>query len=119
MVNPGEWVTDTLWLMTSIALIICVINGIAGLVDRSKRPENQQNLEIAHLRTEITEIKTKLDKFSEYFDNDDKRIRALEEGNRVTMKTLLALSRHSIDGNHTDELQEASKELNQYLIDNK
>ncbi len=119
MANPNEWLTDTLWLMTSVLLVINVINAIFGIVDRSKRPEQRQNDEIAGIKLEVSEIKRKLEKFDEYFDNDDNRIKTLEAGNRVTQQMLLALARHSIDGNHIDELQKASDKLNYYLVHGK
>jgi hypothetical protein len=45
-----------------------------------------------------------------------KRIEAIEEGNKVTQRALLALLNHAIDGNDVDEIKEASKKLNEYLL---
>jgi hypothetical protein len=64
-----------------------------------------------------------LKKHDELLDNDNKRLkvleerqRALEEGNKVLMKSMLALMSHEIDGNHAEELKLARDDLQEYLI---
>ena len=49
-------------------------------------------------------------------DNSE-RIEALEAGNRVIMKALVAIMSHEINGNSVDKLQKAMSDLNEYLID--
>ena len=49
-------------------------------------------------------------------DNDNKRIKILEDGNRVTQMALLALMSHAINGDDIDKLTEAKTKLEQYLI---
>ena len=53
---------------------------------------------------------------SEKLDNDHKRLKELEESNKVIMHSLLAIMSHELDGNHTTELQRAHDELKEYLI---
>ena len=60
---------------------------------------------------------------NEMLDNDNKRLKALEEGrreqdmtNKIIMKSLLAIMSHEIDGNHTEQLRMAKGELEEYLI---
>lgn len=60
---------------------------------------------------------------SQQLDNDNKRLRILEEkqaemeeGQRILMKSMLALLSHAIDGNHTDGLRQAKDDLQEYLI---
>lgn len=50
-------------------------------------------------------------------DNDNKRIKSLEDGNRVVCKALMALLSHEINGNSNDKLQKALSDLNDYLIE--
>lgn len=57
-----------------------------------------------------------LKKHSEQLDNDNKRLKELEEGNRVIMQAMLALMSHALDGNHTEELRKAHDDLKEYLI---
>ena len=53
---------------------------------------------------------------SEKLDNDHKRLKELEESNKVIMHSLLAIMSHELDGNHTTELRKAHDELEKYLI---
>lgn len=48
--------------------------------------------------------------------NDNKRLNELEESNRIMMQSMLAIMSHLIDGNHTDQLQKARDDLQEYLI---
>ena len=50
------------------------------------------------------------------FDNDNKRLKALEEGNRITQEALLALLGHAKDGNNTEQIIKAENDMKQYLI---
>ena len=54
--------------------------------------------------------------YDEFFRNDKARLDAIEEGNRVTQKALLALLSHGIDGNDVDSMRQAKGELEEYLI---
>lgn len=50
-------------------------------------------------------------------ETDHKRIKSLEDGNRVVCKALMALLSHEINGNSNDKLQKALSDLNDYLIE--
>lgn len=82
---------------------------IAALISKMKAPNERQNLR-------LDQIETRLDKLSNYLDNDNIRIKAIEEGNKVTQKAILALMSHAINGNDTQKLTEAKNSLEQYLI---
>lgn len=56
------------------------------------------------------EVDTKL-------DSDNKRIKRLEDGNRVQCRALMALLSHEINGNSNDKLEKALNELNEYLLE--
>lgn len=49
-------------------------------------------------------------------DNDNKRLKELEEGNKVMMQAMLAMMSHELDGNHTEQLRQAHDALKEYLI---
>ena len=55
-------------------------------------------------------------KHQEMLDNDNKRLKELEEGNKVVMQSLLAIMSHLIDGNHTEELKKSKEMVQEYLI---
>lgn len=47
---------------------------------------------------------------------DRKHLVAIDEGNRVTQRALLALLDHGIDGDNVEQLQHAKEELQEHLI---
>ena len=63
-----------------------------------------------------TERDDKLKKHDELLDNDNKRLKELEESNKIIMQSLLALMSHELDGNHTEGLIKARNDLQEYLI---
>lgn len=46
----------------------------------------------------------------------DEQLVALKEGQRVTCEALMALLGHELHNGNADEMQEASRKLNQYLV---
>lgn len=54
--------------------------------------------------------------YDRHFDDDLKRIKTIEEGNKITQQALLALLNHAIDGNDIAEVKKASNDLTDYLI---
>lgn len=99
-------------LITLSAAAVIVINAIK----KFKEPENAQNNRIRDLEEKMDKFEDRLTKHEEYFNNDNKRLLAIEEGNRVTQKALLALMSHAINGNDVDKLKEAENSLREYLI---
>lgn len=99
-------------LITISAAVTVVINAIKKL----KEPENAQNDKIKETNERVSNIERKLESYDEFFNKDNKRIAAIEEGNRVTQKALLALMSHAINGNDVDKLKEAENALREYLI---
>jgi len=52
----------------------------------------------------------------DYLDNDNRRIKTIEAGNRITQQALLALMSHALNGNDVDKLEKARDDLQEYLI---
>ena len=63
-----------------------------------------------------TERDNKLKRHDELLDKDNKRLKELEESNKILMRSLLALMSHELDGNHTEQLKSARDDLQKYLI---
>lgn len=59
---------------------------------------------------------TRLDKHDQLLNNDDNRLKALEKSSTITMKALLALLQHGIDGNDIEGMKKVKRELEEYLI---
>ena len=102
--------TFTLTQLIQIFLTICgaiITVGGAGtvvmkMIDKRRKPNK--------------DAQEMLKKHQDLLDNDNKRLKELEEGNKVMMQAMLALMSHALDGNHTTELQRAHDDLKEYLI---
>lgn len=57
-----------------------------------------------------------LKRHQELLDNDNKRLKELEESNKIIMQSMLALMSHELDGNHKADLEKARNDLQAYLI---
>lgn len=49
-------------------------------------------------------------------DRDNKRLNALEEGNKVLCLGMLAMLNHEITGNSIEKLRNAQEQMNSYLV---
>lgn len=105
----GE-VTFTVTQLGQIFLAMCgafitvggAYNLFKGFKDRAKEPDMQRD--------------ETLKRHGEMLDRDNKRLKELEDGNKVLLQSMLALMSHELDGNHTEQLQKAKKDLEEYLI---
>lgn len=102
-------IATVLYICTAITTISAAVTVIVSWINKAKEPNARQNLR-------LDQLETKIEKISMYLDNDNVRIKAIEEGNKVTQKALLALMSHALNGNDLDKLEEAKNSLEQYLI---
>lgn len=89
---------------------------IVNLISKLKEPQKKQDDRIKALEDRADKFDGIIEKFREYFDNDDKRLKAIDEGNKITQQGLLALLKHALNGNDTQALKIAEKNLEEYLI---
>lgn len=80
-------------------------------------------------KTTVAKLEEKVSRHSEYLDNDDKRIKALEQlynNNksdledihtlmRLSIKASQALLKSNLDGNNREAVEEANTEIQNYL----
>ena len=78
---------------------------------------------IKWMRKPDTERDDKLKRHDELLDNDNKRLKVLEErqtemekSQRLLLKGMEALMRHAIDGNNKEQLQKESDNLHDYIF---
>lgn len=64
-----------------------------------------------------TERDEAIKRHAELLNNDNRRLRELEDSNKIILKSLLAIMSHELDGNHTDELEKRQAEIKEFLID--
>ena len=86
----------------SIATIAGAATVIYMLYKKAKQPDTKRD--------------ETLEKHGKLLDNDNKRLRELEDSNKIIMQSMLALMSHAIDGNHTEDLKIARDDLQKYLI---
>ena len=103
-------------LAGAIITISSAIGVLINLFTKLKEPERKQDDRIKALEDRADKFDGIIEKFREYFDNDDKRLKAIDEGNKITQTALLALLKHALNGNDTEALKVAEKNLEEYLI---
>ena len=111
-----EFWTILMGCCSALITISAAVAVIVSAVKKLKEPENVQNKKLEDISKKIDSLEARLKIHEEYFNNDNRRISAIEEGNRVTQKALLALMSHAINGNDIDELKKAQASLKEYLI---
>lgn len=115
--TPAELVSIILGICAAIVTISAAIGVIAKLIVKARAPEAEQNIRLDTIDKRLDDIDKTIATFREYFTNDDNRFKAIERSNKVTQTALLALLKHSLNGNDIDSLKEAEKSLEEYLID--
>ena len=94
-------------VITATAGAVAVIYSI---IQKAKTPNRMQN-------ERLDKHEEWLKKHDVMLDNDNKRLKSLEDGNKIIQKALLALLQHGIDGNDIEGMKKVKNELQQYLID--
>lgn len=106
---------ETVWavvagILAAVVLIGNAIDKVAKLVQAFRAPNAAQD---ARLK-ELEDWRKKVD---QALARDLHRFDALDEGERVTQRALLALLDHGIDGNNIEQMQRAKDALQNHLID--
>ena len=118
--TPAEVWQLILVICGAIITVSGAIGVIINLANKAKEPNKMQDQRIAALEEKVSDITDRLEKGDRHFDSDQERMDALErsmkETNRVIIESLQALTAHAIDGNNSQELKEAKKRLDDYLI---
>ena len=115
--TPAQLIAVIIAICGAIVTISAAIGVITKALEKIKEPETAQNK-----RLELIEIKLEthdkiLEKYQEFFTNDDNRFKSIERSNKVTQNALLALLKHALNGNDIDALKDAEKSLEAYLIE--
>ncbi len=105
--------------METFNLVVLVCAGILtlfNLVDRIISYANKPKEVTDDLKRRIEELERKTgDELKMKFDTYDNELVTIRESNAVIQRGLLALLKHSIDGNNLDGLKESEKEMTDYL----
>lgn len=107
--------------ITAIGGAIVTIGAVATIIfkvfNQIKAPEEKQNQRIQALEDKQEEQSKIIETFRTYFDNDDRRFKAIEKSNKITQGALLALLKHALNDGDKSTLKDAEKQLEDYLID--
>lgn len=101
-----EWWQTTIVIAAGVLTIFNVIDKIVSAVKAAKNP-------VDDLKKRVEDLERKI---NESYPRYDQKIIEIENGNRVVQKAILALLKHSIDGNNVEALKEAENELSNFLI---
>ena len=62
------------------------------------------------------DLKNTVARHDKILDNDDKRLKEIENSNRMILQCLLVIINHDITGNGIEKMKTARDELQEYLI---
>ena len=62
------------------------------------------------------DLKNTVARHDKLLDNDDKRLKEIENSNRMILQCLLVIINHDITGNGIEKMKTARAELQEYLI---
>lgn len=104
-------------LITAVAAAVAIV---AKLIQKWRLPNKKQNERLEEHEKRLKEVEARLEEGNRQFKADNERTSELEEDLRATtrmiIESLQALMAHALDGNNTDELSAAKKEIDNYLI---
>ena len=115
--TPAQLIALILSICGTIVTISAAIGVIVKALDKARAPEREQNKRLDDHDKRLGALEEIAVKFREYFDNDDRRFKEIEKSNKITQAALLALLKHSLNGNDKESLKNAEKSLEEYLID--
>lgn len=115
--TPSQLVTIILAVCAAIVTISAAIGVISGGLAKIKQPDLDRDKRLDTCEKRLDALDEIVNKFKEYFDNDDRRFKEIEKSNKITQSALLALLKHSISGEDLTSLKEAEKSLEAYLIE--
>lgn len=82
--------------------LITALWGVWKIVKEVKKPNNDLKAEVA--------------KHTELLDGDNKRLKEVEESNKMILQCLLVIINHDITGNGLEKMKEARDKLQDYLV---
>ena len=115
--TPAQLFALILAVCGAIVSISAAIGVIAKIIEKARAPEVEQNKRLDEHDRRLNAHDEIIEKFKEFFDNDDQRFKTIENANEIILSALLALLKHSLNGNDTASLKDAERSLEKYLIE--
>lgn len=112
-----DWVEITLAICGGIIVLMNLWNLIEQRINKTKMPTTNLEERVSLLEKKLEfEIKATFVEYDARFGRDKQKIEVIERGNEVTQQAILALLSHAIEGNNEEEMKDARKALNKYLV---
>ena len=108
--SPTQIFAAILGVCAGISTIGAAVGWIIKCVKAARAPAQKIN-------DRLTALEAQQKVHAGYLDRDNMRFEAIEKGERVTQRALLALLKHGIDGNDIEGMKRAERELQEYLIE--
>lgn len=101
------------------AIVTCgaVVALFIKLINKIKAPETEQNQRIKILEDENKVRKEEIQKLSIRLQTGDNNFKELEKTQKIILRSLQALLRHSLGSDDPGALKVAMKELDDFLVD--
>lgn len=114
--TPAELIGFITAICGAVVSVGAVVTLIVKLSDKLKAPEKAQDARIELIELKLENHEKVLEKYQEFFTNDDNRFKNIERSNKIIQGALLALLKHALNGNDVNSLKDAEKALEEYLI---
>jgi hypothetical protein len=115
--TPAQLIALILAVCGAIVTISAAFGVVTKMLEKAKEPEKTQNARLELIELKLENHDKILEKYQEFFTNDDNRFKSIERSNKITQGALLALLKHALNGNDVNSLKDAEKALEDYLID--
>lgn len=110
----GSLTTAEIWAgVLAVASAIVLLSNAAEKISKAIQAAKAPNARQDDRLKELEEWRKGVD---QALARDLKRFDALDDGERVTQRALLALLDHGIDGNNIEQMQHAKEALQNHLI---
>lgn len=86
---------------------VCYIGKAVGWI---RKPEVQKSIM-------LEDHEKRISKLEELTEKDYEEIKTLEKEVKMLLKATLAIMKHDVDGNNTEELKRTQKDIESYLLD--
>lgn len=107
--TPAQLWSGLVVFSGGLAAIAGAIALIAKAINMLKAPNKHQD-------ERLTELEKKTKEHDGMLDNDNRRLKDLEEGKRIEHRALLALLKHGIDNNNIAAMKASTEEIQEYLL---
>ena len=115
--TPAQLVGFITAIGGAVTAIGAMVAMIIKLFKKIKQPEVEQNKRIKILEDENKARKEEIEKLESRLQTGDNNFKELEKTNKIILRSLQALLRHSLGTADPEALKDAMKELDNYLVE--